>query len=213
MAKCTIAHGATSVIRHVRGLDSVATDGSGKTGVAFGSFTAKYVKPGGTLTDLATEDIATLGTYAAPTSNAHIRIKELADADPTKGVYEVQLHDDWLASGEMLTLFLSAAGMADLALEIQLGPVPSDVTHIGGNAAAVVMPAAAAAAGTLSTTQMTTTLTEATDDHYNGRVIIWTSGVLSAQATNITDYDGATKMLTYTAVTEAPAADDEFVIV
>ena len=38
-------------------------------------------------------------------------------------------------------------------------------------------------------------------------------GVLSAQATNITDYDGATKMLTYTAVTEAPAADDEFVIV
>ena len=72
---------------------------------------------------------------------------------------------------------------------------------------------AAAAAGTLSTTQMTTDLTEVTNDHYNGRIIIWTSGVLQNQATDITDYDGATKMLTYTATTEAPTAADTFVIV
>ncbi len=71
----------------------------------------------------------------------------------------------------------------------------------------------AAAAGTLSTTAMTTNLTEATDDHYNGRIIIWTSGVLTNQATNITDYDGATKKLTYTAITEAPTALDTFIIV
>lgn len=71
----------------------------------------------------------------------------------------------------------------------------------------------AAVAGTLSTTQMTTNLTEATDDHYNGRVILWTSGNLQNQATDITDYDGGTKMLTYTAVTEAPVATDSFVIV
>ena len=72
---------------------------------------------------------------------------------------------------------------------------------------------AAAATGTLSTTQMTTNLTEATDDHYNGRIIIWTSGVLQNQATDITDYDGATKMLTYTATTEAPSNGDTFIIV
>lgn len=71
----------------------------------------------------------------------------------------------------------------------------------------------AAAAGTLSTTQMTTDLTEATNDHYNGRIVIWTSGVLQNQATDITDYDGATKMLTFTATTEAPTAADTFVIV
>lgn len=70
-----------------------------------------------------------------------------------------------------------------------------------------------AAAGTLSTTQMTTNLTEATNDHYNGRVIVWVSGVLAGQATAITDYDGATKKLTYTAITEAPTAGDKFVIV
>ena len=72
---------------------------------------------------------------------------------------------------------------------------------------------ATAAAGTLSTTQMTTNLSEATDDHYNGRIIIWTSGSLKDQATNITDYSGTGGLLTFTAVTEAPSASDSFVIV
>jgi hypothetical protein len=71
----------------------------------------------------------------------------------------------------------------------------------------------AAIAGTLSITQMTTDLTETTDDHYNGRIIVWTSGVLKNQATDITDYTGSTKLLTYTATTDAPSATDEFVIV
>lgn len=70
----------------------------------------------------------------------------------------------------------------------------------------------AAVAGTLSTTQMSTNLTEATDDHFVGRVIVWTSGVLDLQASRITDYDGATKTLTYTATTEAPSATDTFQI-
>jgi len=71
----------------------------------------------------------------------------------------------------------------------------------------------AAAAGTLSTTQMTSDLSEATDDHYIGRIIIWTSGVLQDQATDITDYAGANGLLTYTAVTEAPGDGDTFIIV
>jgi hypothetical protein len=71
----------------------------------------------------------------------------------------------------------------------------------------------AAVTGVLSTTKMTTDLTEATDDHYIGRVIIWTSGVLINQATNITDYNGATKELTFSATTEAPSNGDTFIIV
>ena len=101
------------------------------------------------------------------------------------------------------------------------GKMDSDVTAISGSAAAAdnleasakVIVTGAAIAGTLSTTQMTTNLTEATDDHYNGRVIIWTSGVLLGQATDITDYTGSTKLLTYTAITESPSAADTFVIV
>ncbi len=70
------------------------------------------------------------------------------------------------------------------------------------------------ATGTPTTTTMAATgLSEATDDHFNGRVIIWTSGVLKDQATDITDYTGATDLFTFTAITEAATAGDTFVIV
>lgn len=103
--------------------------------------------------------------------------------------------DTEVAAIKVVTDALTSAGATKLAL----------------SAGTIVV--GAAAAGTLSTTQMTTNLTEATDDHYNGRIIIWTSGVLINQATDITDYTGATKLLTYTAVTEAPTAADSFIIV
>ncbi|HDY67755.1 MAG TPA: hypothetical protein ENH85_08190 [Candidatus Scalindua sp.] len=71
----------------------------------------------------------------------------------------------------------------------------------------------AAEAGTLSTTQMSSNLAEATDDHYIGRIVIWTSGVLIGQASDITDYTGVAGVLTFTAVTEAATAADTFIIV
>lgn len=71
----------------------------------------------------------------------------------------------------------------------------------------------AAIAGTLSTTQMSTDLTEATNDHYNGRVCFWTSGSLIRQAAPVTDYDGTNKILTFSTRTEAPSAGDAFILV
>lgn len=70
-----------------------------------------------------------------------------------------------------------------------------------------------AATGTLSTTAFTTNLTEATNDHYNGRIVVFITGVLAGQATDITDYDGSSKLVTVTAMTEAPSNGDRFVIV
>lgn len=67
--------------------------------------------------------------------------------------------------------------------------------------------------GTLSTTEMTTDLSETTDDHYNGRVVVFTSGDLTGQATVISDYTGSTKLVTMVALTEAPSNSDTFVIV
>ena len=101
------------------------------------------------------------------------------------------------------------------------GRMSSDAVAISGStgaadrleASAETIVTAAAAAGTLSTTQMTTNLTEVTDSHYNGRIIIWTSGVLKDQGTDITAYVGSTKLLTYTITTEAPSDGDTFVIV
>jgi len=99
--------------------------------------------------------------------------------------------------------------------------VTANTDQIGGSATAATNLSAsalgietgAATATTLTTTTMSTNLTEATDDHYIGRIIVWTSGVLANQATDITDYTGTTKLLTFTATTEAPGNTDTFVIV
>ncbi len=59
--------------------------------------------------------------------------------------------------------------------------------------------------------------TEATDDHFNGRLITFISGALTGQQTDITDYDAAghaqgSQAFVVTALTEAPANNDFFVI-
>jgi hypothetical protein len=58
-------------------------------------------------------------------------------------------------------------------------------------------------------------ITEATADHYIGRVIIFTSGNLIYQATEITDYAlvGSNGFFTVSAMTEPPSDGDTFVIV
>lgn len=53
----------------------------------------------------------------------------------------------------------------------------------------------------------------ATNDFYNGRSIVFTSGALALQATSISDYTGASKTATVPALTGAPAEDVTFVIV
>ena len=58
-------------------------------------------------------------------------------------------------------------------------------------------------------------ITEATTDHYKSRIVIFTSGALSGQAAAITSYSqvGGIGQFTVTAMTEAPANDDTFIIV
>jgi len=58
-------------------------------------------------------------------------------------------------------------------------------------------------------------ITEATADHFNGRIIIFTSGALQYQATDITDYelDTGEGKFTVTALTEAPADNVTFIII
>ena len=56
-------------------------------------------------------------------------------------------------------------------------------------------------------------LAEATDDHYIGRVVVFTSGAAAYQASDITDYEGATGTITITAITTAPSAADTFVVI
>ena len=101
---------------------------------------------------------------------------------------------------------------ADVSADIAAVKVDTAATLADTVILSSVFKVGAAVTGTLSTTQMSTNLTEATDDHYNGRLITWTSGVLLEQQTDITDYTGATKVLTFTTTTDAPSSTDTFVI-
>ncbi|MCA9868706.1 MAG: hypothetical protein KC410_19615 [Anaerolineales bacterium] len=93
-------------------------------------------------------------------------------------------------------------------------------TYIGGSAAAATNGAegfqglarGTAITGTLTTSAFTTNLTEATSDHYVGRTLTFISGALAQQMTTILDYNGSTKVMTVTAMTDAPANGDKFVI-
>lgn len=80
---------------------------------------------------------------------------------------------------------------------------------------ASVMSLGTAVAGVLSTTQMTTDLPDAGDGTYAGRTVIFTSPAspLYKQAAQITAYLGATRKLTFSALTQPPTAGDGFVIV
>lgn len=69
---------------------------------------------------------------------------------------------------------------------------------------------------TPTTTEFQTdTLTEATADHFKGRIVYFKSGNLEDQAAEITAYSqvGGIGQITVTELTEAPADDDEFLII
>lgn len=100
----------------------------------------------------------------------------------------------------------------DNALDTAIpSPTADSINDVLNNQRLGVVSSTCAAGST--TTTVETNLTEATDDHYNGRIVVFTSGALLGQASNITDYNGTSKALTVTALTESPANTDSFLIV
>ena len=125
----------------------------------------------------------------------------LTAVDATNGVYYVELTEAELDTvGTYAVIYASASSEALALVSVEPAGLRGIVTG-------------KAIAGTLSTTQMTTDLTEATDDHYNGRTVVWLTGVLTGQAQAISDYTGASKTVTYGTATDTPSAGDQFIIV
>lgn len=92
----------------------------------------------------------------------------------------------------------------------------SAATHLSAHTLTAV-PVTCAAGGSTTTVVLVNVdgaAASATDDFYNGRVLIFTApGGLKYQATDITDYVGATKTATITAVTAATDASTTAIMV
>jgi hypothetical protein len=116
-----------------------------------------------------------------------------------------------------LEAFTDGAGYAGGTIKLE-----TDIQEVDGNAAAAAKLLAftlAMTTGTVSdagatNTDFDTDLTEATNDHYNGKLITFTDGVLLGQSAQIADYVGATKNIDVTGdtFTEAPGNGDAFII-
>lgn len=98
--------------------------------------------------------------------------------------------------------------------------LPANMTQVAGNATAATLIVFSAlgiknfiVGSGSTTTSIATDLTEATNDHWNGRTVLFISGTLAGQAASIADYNGTTKALTVAALTSAPASGDIAVIV
>lgn len=98
---------------------------------------------------------------------------------------------------------------------------PVDVVEINGSAAAaqnlersaLSMYRGSVTGAATTTTLVDSGLTQADNDHWKGRVLIFTTGALAKQATDITGFNAATDTLTFTALTDAPSGGDEYAIV
>jgi len=155
----------------------------------------------GAVVNVDTVDTTTTNTDMRGTNGANTVVPDAAGVAPTAA--EIRAEMD--ANSVDLNTLITGVNVTQIAGNTEAA------TDLAASAATIVT--GAATATTLTTTTMSTNLTEATDSHYNGRIIIWTSGVLKDQATNITAYTGSTKLLTFTAVTSAPSNTDTFVIV
>jgi len=142
-----------------------------------------------------------------------------ADTD-TEGLMTLVVQD----SSEMLPVFkdfmvvsanvyaslyeVAAADYLDINV-LQLAGSTANATSLGAGASGSVSGIVSTSS---SSTSVTSDLSETTTDHYAGRVIIFLTGNLAGQATDITAYaNGGT--MTVTELTEAPASTDTFIIV
>lgn len=156
----------------------------------------------------------------------------------SNGCYTVPLDATDTATLGQLIVSVHEAGALPVRHDFQVVPanvwdalygadaLQVDVTQlngVAGSAANLERSASAIIRATVDTTNFTSTttqfeaddVTEATADHYKGRVIIFTSGAMAGQATAISAYSLATGRghFTVAALTEAPANDVTFVIV
>jgi hypothetical protein len=99
--------------------------------------------------------------------------------------------------------------------------LPVDVLALnGGTAAAANLRRSAESMyyGSVTGAATTTTLidsglTQTEVDHWKGRIVIFLTGTLAKQATDITEFDPTTDKLTFTALSSAPSGGDTYVIV
>jgi hypothetical protein len=143
----------------------------------------------------------------------------------TSGVYYIDLTNTEMNADSVVLLVKSTStGAVPVVLPMypqETGDIKVDLTSINGSGAvatnleksASTIVRGTVAAGSTTSSINTSDLTEATNDHYKDRWLIFVTGVAAGQGKQITGYNGTTKTLATGAFQDAPATSDTFVIV
>lgn len=191
------------------------------------SFTVYRSRNGGTATAMTTPTVAELDATNMPgvysllldedmtidsgddTQEMCFHVTQASMAPVTR---TIELYRPKATAGETITV---SSGVAQ-ANTVQLNSVANAAARLALSSNQIIPGTIDNSAHTPTTTEFEADdITEATADHYNGRIIIFTTGALAGQATVIGDYalSGSNGHFTVTALTEAPANNDTFVII
>lgn len=203
--------GTTSVIVPVFIQDSSSPTGAGLGSLdESSSIVGGYLRPGSTGVALAVDqNVATEGTYEAPSTAAQIRIG--TPANMRTGTYELHVHNDLLATAAD-AVFITLGGatdMADLVIEIQLtdnvwdevltGATHNIATSSGRRLrqieAAFVLHSGTAQDGSTNSITLDTGASDV-DDFYNHARVVIVEGTGIEQERLITRYDGSGRVAT-----------------
>ena len=115
-----------------------------------------------------------------------------------------------LSSGTGTGQLSLSAGVAQ-ANVVQLNSVAASAANLERSASVIYRGSVTGATST--TTLIDSSLAQAANDFWKGRIVIFTSGALQYQATDITAFTASTHTLTFSALTGAPSNGDTYVVV
>jgi len=190
------------------------TDGkTAETGLTIANTDIKIWKTGAT-----TEASKNSGGATHIAAGRYYAVLDATGTD-TLGPMEINVHVSGALPVRRECLVLSAVIYDSLVAGSDV--LQTDVTQLNGSSTAAQNLARSASAiyrGSVTGSATTTTLidsalTQSDTDHWKGRVLIFTTGSLAFQATDITAFTPGTDQLTFTALTNAPSGGNEYVIV
>ena len=171
----------------------------------FQSRVPKLVASNSQVSDLASDLRSVLVVMSGVQSDIYSQL--VAASDVQSDIFALLSDHDSNMQSRVPKLVASNSQVSDLASDLKSLVTTIPITKLTQQAAAVL--ALVVGVGSTTTAVVLSTVEgaapSATNDFYNGRVIVFTSGALSGQATSISDYDGATTTATVVAVTGAPA--------
>lgn len=151
--------------------------------------------------------------HTAQTGDNYARLGAPAGASVSADIAAVQTDTNAIETDTQDIQTRLPAALVGGRIDANMGAISTSATAADNLEASALGIVTGACEGTPTTTVIQTDLAESTDDHYIGRVVVFTSGAAAGQATDITDYTGSTGTITVTALTTAPSASDTFVIV